>query len=103
MPSYGKSGTSRIRARSSSTTSRSWPTAAIIVSPKEARRVTDRPGIDERSVTQIWERQAFDPAGLSTSGLRVLFRGAPSDAGGPDYQDAMLVTEDQQLITGDVE
>lgn len=62
-----------------------------------------QPGIDERAVSQLWERQAFDPAGLAASGLRVLFRGSPSDAGGPDYQDAMLVTTDQQLITGDVE
>lgn len=59
--------------------------------------------IDERVVVEMWERQAFDHAPLERLGLQVVFRGVPSDAGGPDYQDALLSTRDRQLIGGDIE
>lgn len=59
--------------------------------------------IDERVVADLWERQAFDPSPLSAVGLTVLFRGLPSDAGGPDYQDAVLSRQGRSLLTGDIE
>lgn len=59
--------------------------------------------IDERLVAGIWERQAYDSAALVRMGLAVVFRGVPSDAGGPDYQDAIFSTPAASLITGDVE
>lgn len=58
---------------------------------------------DERVVADIWERQAFDRTLLAPLGLAVLFRGVPSDAGGPDYQDAVLSPRAGGLIQGDVE
>jgi hypothetical protein len=59
--------------------------------------------VDERTVAGIWERQGFDPGALHRLGLRLIFRGMPSDAGGPDYQDAILCTSDGGLLHGDVE
>jgi hypothetical protein len=59
--------------------------------------------IDERTVVGLWERQQIPPAALGTLGLRVIFRGMPSDAGGPDYQDAVVSIGDKRLLTGDVE
>lgn len=61
------------------------------------------PRMEERVVADIWERQAFDPAALRALGLTVLFRGLPSDAGGPDYQDAVLARHGRELLTGDIE
>lgn len=58
---------------------------------------------DESTVVALWERQAFDHAGLRDLGLSVVFRGVPSDAGGPDYQEAILAQHGRVLITGDVE
>lgn len=65
--------------------------------------VAVQPRVDERIVAGVWERQAFDASKLAVLGLRVIYRGVPSDAGGPDYQDAVLVLGDQRLVTGDVE
>lgn len=59
--------------------------------------------VDERLVADIWERQAFDHAALAALGLAVLFRGLPSDAGGPDYQDAVLVWNARSVLSGDIE
>ncbi|HZU13118.1 MAG TPA: DUF2851 family protein [Chloroflexota bacterium] len=59
--------------------------------------------IDERVVADAWERQAFDRSALVSLGLNVVSRGLPSDAGGPDYQDAILASSDRSLIQGDVE
>ncbi len=59
--------------------------------------------IDERLVVGIWERQAFDLAALARLGFEVVFRGVPSDAGGPDYQDAIFSTPNASLVRGDVE
>lgn len=59
--------------------------------------------IDERMVVGMWERQAFSASALNSLGLRIVFRGLPSDAGGPDYQDAILSSGGKQLLTGDVE
>ncbi|GAC1402450.1 MAG: hypothetical protein NVSMB52_16400 [Chloroflexota bacterium] len=59
--------------------------------------------VDELLVAEIWERQAFDPDSLRRLGLNVVFRGTPSDAGGPDYQDAMFINGESNLLTGDVE
>jgi Protein of unknown function (DUF2851) len=59
--------------------------------------------IDERMVVDLWERQAFVASALGALGLHVVFRGLPSDAGGPDYQDAILSVEGKRLLTGDVE
>lgn len=61
------------------------------------------PAIDERVVSDLWERQAFEPAVLASLGLHVVYRGVPSDAGGPDYQDALVSTADAGLMSGDVE
>lgn len=62
-----------------------------------------RESVDERLVAEIWERQAFDPRCLLDLGIRVVFRGVPSDAGGPDYQDALLATSGGSLLQGDIE
>lgn len=59
--------------------------------------------VDERLVASLWERQAFDPAILERLGISVVFRGVPSDAGGPDYQDAILSWSNRELVRGDVE
>lgn len=59
--------------------------------------------VDERLVASAWERQAFDSAILAPLNLRVVFRGVPSDAGGPDYQDAILVWDGHTEVDGDVE
>lgn len=59
--------------------------------------------VDERTVADIWERQAFDRSALAALGLAVLFRGLPSDAGGPDYQEVVLARDGRSVITGDVE
>lgn len=61
------------------------------------------PRLREETVVSIWERQAFDPAALTSLHLSVIFRGMPSDAGGPDYQDALLAWQDREIITGDIE
>lgn len=63
----------------------------------------ERTKIDETVVAAIWERQAFDRSVLAVLGFSVVFRGLPSDAGGPDYQDAMIAVRDAQVVTGDVE
>ena len=62
-----------------------------------------QPRIDERVVAGIWESQTYDSSDLSALGLRVVYRGVPSDAGGPDYQDALLSAGDRELRAGDVE
>jgi hypothetical protein len=59
--------------------------------------------VDEQNVVEAWERQCFDSAALGRLGLRVMFRGVPSDAGGPDYQDVLLVRQGETLVSGDVE
>lgn len=59
--------------------------------------------VDERFVVSLWERQAFDSAALEPLGMRVVFRGQPSDAGGPDYQEALLSTSGSALTEGDIE
>lgn len=59
--------------------------------------------IDERVVADLWERQAYDPSALAALGFRVLFRGLPSDAGGPDYQDAVLTRGGRSVVSGDIE
>ncbi|MGH2442593.1 MAG: DUF2851 family protein, partial [Chloroflexota bacterium] len=59
--------------------------------------------VDERQVFQAWERQAFDPGVLRDLGFTVVFRGVPSDAGGPDYQEAVLSLDGRSLLSGDVE
>lgn len=61
------------------------------------------PAIDERLVAELWERQAFDSSALASLGLGVVYRGVPSDAGGPDYQEALLSTAASGLVRGDVE
>jgi hypothetical protein len=59
--------------------------------------------MDERWIAEIWETQAFDHSALESLDLSVVYRGVPSDAGGPDYQDALLAGPDGSLIAGDVE
>lgn len=59
--------------------------------------------VDERTVVRLWERQAFDPDALKILGLTVVFRGLPSDAGGPDYQDAVLSPGGGRILSGDIE
>lgn len=59
--------------------------------------------VDERVVADLWERQAFDRASLAALGLTVLFRGLPSDAGGPDYQEAVLAQHGRSVLSGDIE
>lgn len=57
--------------------------------------------VDEQRIAAAWEAQAFDARAFPN--LSVIFRGVPSDAGGPDYQDAVLVTAGGEIIRGDVE
>lgn len=59
--------------------------------------------IDERMVVALWEHQQLPAAVLDTLGLRVIFRGLPSDAGGPDYQEAVLSVGNKRILTGDIE
>jgi hypothetical protein len=59
--------------------------------------------VDERMVVGLWERQEVPRAALNTLGLRVIFRGMPSDAGGPDYQDAVVSVAGKRVLSGDVE
>jgi len=54
-------------------------------------------------VARAWERQAFPKTRLQNLGLHVIFRGVPSDAGGPDYQDAILARRDGKVLFGDIE
>jgi hypothetical protein len=63
----------------------------------------DRTAIDERAVIRLWESGGFDPAPLQALGLQVVFRGMPSDAGGPDFQDATLSFDNRHLVRGDIE
>lgn len=58
---------------------------------------------DERLVELIWERQAFDTQALRALDMAVVFRGMPSDAGGPDYQQAVVSESRRKVLTGDVE
>jgi hypothetical protein len=64
--------------------------------------VADLAEIDERYVASLWESQSFDPRALSNLGLHLIFRGLPSDAGGPDYQDCMFA-QGGEVFYGDVE
>jgi hypothetical protein len=59
--------------------------------------------LDERVVAEIWERQSFDPVILQALDLQVVYRGVPADAGGPDYQDAILAAASGSIIRGDIE
>lgn len=59
--------------------------------------------VDERHVVQMWEAGQFDAALLEPLGLRLMFRGIPSDAGGPDYQDALFSFDGRMVVQGDVE
>ncbi len=59
--------------------------------------------IDERMVVGLWEHQHVPAAALKSLGLRVIYRGMPSDAGGPDYQDAVVSVENKRVLVGDVE
>lgn len=62
-----------------------------------------RSGLNERVVAHAWETQSFNPALLQQVNMRLVYRGVPSDAGGPDYQDALFAQEDKTLLRGDVE
>lgn len=57
----------------------------------------------ESVVLQIWERQMFLASGPAALGFTVVYRGLPSDAGGPDYRDALLADGAGNLIRGDIE
>jgi len=59
--------------------------------------------VDERVVAVAWERQRIPVRPLQALDLRVVYRGVPSDAGGPDYQDAILCWRGRHLVNGDVE
>jgi hypothetical protein len=59
--------------------------------------------VDERFVVSVWEHGAFDSAGLDGLGLQLVFRGVPSDAGGPDYQDALFSFGGREIVRGDIE
>ena len=59
--------------------------------------------IDERYITDLWERQEFEAPTLLSLGLRVVARGFPSDAGGPDYQDVILCLNERDVLVGDLE
>lgn len=62
-----------------------------------------RSGLNERVVAHTWETQSFNPALLQQLNMRLVYRGMPSDAGGPDYQDALFAQKDKSLLRGDVE
>ncbi|GAC1632313.1 MAG: DUF2851 family protein [Chloroflexota bacterium] len=59
--------------------------------------------IDERSVVALWERRALPVEVLQAMRLEVIHPGSPSDAGGPDYQDAILAWSGRSLTHGDIE
>ena len=59
--------------------------------------------LHERIVAHTWETQSFNPALLQQLNIRLVYRGLPSDAGGPDYQDALFAQEGKSLLRGDVE
>jgi hypothetical protein len=65
--------------------------------------MTSAERVDERFVVRLWESQAIAPSSLQRLGIRVIFRGVPSDAGGPDYQDAILSIHEREIARGDVE
>lgn len=54
-------------------------------------------------IVEAWERQSFDRDRLARLGISVVFRGFPSDAGGPDYQEAVLSYQGVSLLRGAVE
>jgi Protein of unknown function (DUF2851) len=79
----------------------SWKTAEHYIDcPSNRRQILN---VGERIVVSAWERQTFDPSTLQSLGLTLIYRGVPSDAGGPDYQDAIFESDDQTLLSGDVE
>ncbi len=59
--------------------------------------------VDERTVVDCWERQSFPTLSLEALDCSVVFRGMPSDAGGPDYQDAILAIGGRAVVGGDIE
>lgn len=54
-------------------------------------------------MVRIWEHGLFRLTALEELGVHLIFRGVPSDAGGPDYQDAILALWGRLLVQGDVE
>lgn len=59
--------------------------------------------ITEDLVVHLWERQLFDCSVFGRAGFELVYRGVPSDAGGPDYQNAILALSGGELVEGDVE
>ena len=58
----------------------------------------------EARVSGWWHGSAFRDV-VTTQGrpLQVLYPGRPSSSAGPDFRDALLITEDGELVRGDVE
>lgn len=74
-------------------------TERAVKGPSRARR-------DERWLSDVWGRQAFDRRRLrTTSGLefKVVFPGLCLGEAGPDFRDAILAVDDGSLLRGDVE
>ena len=60
----------------------------------------------EAQVARLWRDYAHTLKSLTTSEgkrLRVLYPGRPSSEAGPDFRDALLITQDGQFLQGDVE
>lgn len=60
----------------------------------------------EHALSVLWSRAHTLADALVTEAgerLRVIYPGRPSNSAGPDFQDAVLLTDDGSAITGDIE
>ena len=61
--------------------------------------------LSESQVSQVWQRQLLDKAGLATEDglpLNVIYPGRPNDDRGPDFRDA-VISANRILLKGDIE
>lgn len=66
----------------------------------------EEPRPSERALAALWQRAHALPDGLVTQDgrrFRVVYPGRPNARPGPDFQGAILASEDGETITGDVE
>ena len=77
-------------------------TRAVAAGVRE--RTCARPS--EPALATLWQRAHALPEGLVTEEgrrFRVVYSGRPNNRAGPDFRDAIVTTEDGELIFGDVE
>ncbi len=61
--------------------------------------------ISESQVSQVWQRQLLDKAGLATEdgqSLDIIYPGRPNDDRGADFRDAVILAN-RRLLKGDIE